>query len=72
MSLPPDDQSRWRPTPIAEEEDGEAAGADMVYEEDMPVVVRRRGLTMTVRIFGAEDSGRLGERQARITRDRRK
>ena len=53
---------RWRPSTIAEEEDGEAGeqaeealeGEGVVYEEDMPVVVRRRGLTMTVRIFGAE------------------
>ena len=27
----------------------------IVYEEDMSVIVRRRGVTMTVRIFGAED-----------------
>ncbi len=27
----------------------------ILYEENMPVVVRRRGVTMTVRIFGAED-----------------
>ena len=27
----------------------------IVYEEDMSVIVRRRGVTMTVRIFGAEE-----------------
>ena len=27
----------------------------MLYEESIPVVVRRRGVTMTVRIFGAEE-----------------
>ena len=27
-----------------------------MYEENIPVVVRRRGVTMTVRIFGAEDT----------------
>jgi hypothetical protein len=27
----------------------------ILYEENMPVVVRRRGVTMTVRIFGAEE-----------------
>lgn len=28
----------------------------IVYEENIPVVARRRGVTLTVRIFGAEDS----------------
>ena len=28
----------------------------IVYEENIPVVVRRRGVTLTVRIFGAEES----------------
>ena len=59
----------WRPSTIAEEEDGEREGGEaagvqkMVYEEDMPVIVRRRGLTMTVRIFGAEDVENRGRQE---------
>ena len=59
----------WRPSTIAEEEDGEREGGEaagvqkMVYEEDMPVIVRRRGLTMTVRIFGAEDVENRGKEE---------
>ena len=34
---------------------GDGRRPSIVYEEDMPVIVRRRGVTMTVRIFGAED-----------------
>ena len=30
--------------------------SSIVYEENIPVVVRRRGVTMTVRIFGADDT----------------
>ena len=30
--------------------------SSIVYEENIPVVVRRRGVTMTVRIFGAEET----------------
>ena len=30
--------------------------SSIVYEENIPVVVRRRGVTMTVRIFGAEEN----------------
>ena len=33
----------------------------MLYEESMPVVVRRRGVTMTVRIFGADDDDVINE-----------
>ena len=35
--------------------------SSIVYEENIPVVVRRRGVTMTVRIFGAEDDQGPGE-----------
>ena len=40
---------------------GEDRRPSIVYEEDMPVIVRRRGVTMTVRIFGAEDDQGPGE-----------
>ena len=39
---------------------GEDRRPSIVYEEDMPVIVRRRGVTMTVRIFGAEDDQEPG------------
>ena len=47
---------------------GEDRRPSIVYEEDMPVIVRRRGVTMTVRIFGAEDDQSPGEGGARVSR----
>jgi len=46
--------NRRRTTTIKEEEE-DTRRPSIVYEEDMPVIVRRRGVTMTVRIFGAEE-----------------
>jgi len=43
----------------------EEARPSIVYEENMPVIVRRRGVTMTVRIFGAEDDIVSTKRMAR-------
>ena len=40
---------------------GEDRRPSIVYEEDMPVIVRRRGVTMTVRIFGAEEDQGPGQ-----------
>jgi len=50
------------PSVIDEEEDG-SRRPSIVYEEELPVVVRRRGVKMTVRIFGVEDddSGEEGK-----------
>ena len=51
---------------------GEDRRPSIVYEEDMPVIVRRRGVTMTVRIFGAEEDQDQGPGQetggARVAR----
>ena len=47
---------------------GEDRRPSIVYEEDMPVIVRRRGVTMTVRIFGAEDDQEPGGGGARVER----
>ena len=47
---------------------GEDRRPSIVYEEDMPVIVRRRGVTMTVRIFGAEDDQEPGGGGARVAR----
>ena len=49
---------------------GEDRRPSIVYEEDMPVIVRRRGVTMTVRIFGAEEDQGPGQETggARVAR----
>ena len=55
-SLPEDcDVFPWAP--------GEDRRPSIVYEEDMSVIVRRRGVTMTVRIFGAEEDQGPGPEQ---------
>ena len=67
-SLPSRDNSLTDDCDVFPRALGEDRRPSIVYEEDMPVIVRRRGVTMTVRIFGAEDDQAQGGSGARVAR----
>jgi len=56
-----EEERRDRLPSVIDEEEGDSRRPSIVYEEELPVVVRRRGVKMTVRIFGAEDEETDGE-----------